>query len=109
MAGGLIWHEPLGLVYGAYWGAIVRLAIGHQVIWAVNSVAHAFGGRPHKTGDRSTNNIWLSVVSFVESWHNNHHAFATSARFGRKWFEVDIGWSKILALQAFNLVKVVRA
>lgn len=72
-AGGLLWQEPMGLVYGAYWGGIVRLAIGRQIIWAVNSVSHAFGKRPHITGDKSTNNVWLSIISFGElpitPWH----------------------------------------
>ncbi len=40
-----------------------------------------------------------------EELHNNHHTFATSARFSVKWWEFDIGWGVIRLLQAFGLAK----
>jgi fatty-acid desaturase len=37
-----------GLVLGAYWGGIVRIALGHNVIWSINSFCHAVGRRPYR-------------------------------------------------------------
>lgn len=81
-----------GLLFGAYWGGVLRIAVGHQVIWAINSWCHLRGGRPHDTGDHSANVRWLSLISWGESWHNNHHARPTAAQFGRGLREPDIGW-----------------
>lgn len=84
------------LAFGAYWGGVVRIAIGHQVIWAINSCCHLWGTRPHATREGSTNVAWLSLLSWGESWHNNHHAMPTAARFGRGWQQPDIGWWVVL-------------
>lgn len=80
-----------GLAYGMFWGGAFRVAVGHQIIWSINSVCHTFGDRPASNQDRSTNVWWLSLISFGESWHNNHHAAAVSARFG-EGRQLDIGW-----------------
>ncbi|TYK29578.1 LINE-1 retrotransposable element ORF2 protein [Cucumis melo var. makuwa] len=52
--------------------------------------------------------LWISLLSFGESWHNNHHAFEYSARVGIEWWEVDIGWYVILFLQAIGLATDVK-
>ncbi len=80
------------LVFGAYWGGVVRMAVGHQVIWAINSWCHLRGSRPHATRESSTNVAVLSLISWGESWHNNHHAAPAEARFGVGWRQPDIGW-----------------
>jgi stearoyl-CoA desaturase (delta-9 desaturase) len=108
LTGYFVWHGPGGILYGAYWGGIVRLAVGHQIIWAVNSVCHSYGQRPNSTGDESTNNLWLAIISFGESWHNNHHHCATSARFGRRWCEVDLGWIMIRIFKSIGAVHDVK-
>ena len=109
LAGYTLWGSTAGLVYGAFWGGFVRVAIGHQIIWSINSVCHAFGGRTYPTSDESRNNAWLAVISFGESWHNNHHHDASSARFGRRWHQVDIGWLMIRAMRHFGMVSQVRS
>jgi stearoyl-CoA desaturase (delta-9 desaturase) len=78
--------------FGLYWGGIVRVALGHHVIWAINSWCHLAGARPHATSDHSANVAALALVSWGESWHNNHHAQPTSARFGHGWRQPDVGW-----------------
>ncbi len=83
------WQAAL---FGAYWGGVVRIALGHHVIWAINSVCHLGTTRPHATGDHSSNVAWLALLSWGEGWHNNHHAAPTSARFGQGWRQPDIGW-----------------
>jgi fatty-acid desaturase len=38
--------------------------------------------RRFRTSEESRNVFWLALPSFGESWHNNHHAFPTSACHG---------------------------
>ncbi len=79
-------------LFGAYWGGVLRIALGHHVIWAINSWCHLSGTRGHDTADGSTNVAWLALLSWGESWHNNHHARPVLARFGRSWRQPDVGW-----------------
>ena len=44
---------------------------------------------PIQTRDTSTNLWWVALLAFGEGWHNNHHAFQTSARHGLRWWELD--------------------
>jgi stearoyl-CoA desaturase (delta-9 desaturase) len=88
-AGGLItgsWH---GALTAAIWGGPVRIFLLHHVTWSINSVCHFFGTRRFAVDDHSTNVFWLSLLSFGESWHHNHHAFPRSAVHGLRWYEVD--------------------
>ena len=64
------------------WAGGVRIALLHHMTWSVNSLGHMYGKRPFRTKDRSTNNSWLAVLSFGDSWQNNHHPFPTLARHG---------------------------
>ena len=74
---------------GALWGGAVRIFLLHHVTWSINSVCHFFGTRRFAVDDHSTNVFWLSLLSFGESWHHNHHAFPRSAIHGLRWWEVD--------------------
>ncbi|MFN2525919.1 MAG: fatty acid desaturase, partial [Actinomycetota bacterium] len=73
-----------------------------------NSICHYFGRRPYATSDLSTNNWPLAVISFGESWHNNHHAFPSAAFHGVEWFQIDPGGALIRALERFGIVRNVR-
>ena len=73
----------------ALWGGPVRIFALHHVTWSINSVCHFFGTRRFDVDDHSTNVFWLSLLSFGESWHHNHHTFPRSARHGLRWWEVD--------------------
>jgi stearoyl-CoA desaturase (Delta-9 desaturase) len=82
-----------GALTAALWGGPVRIFALHHVTWSINSVCHFFGTRRFAVDDHSTNVFWLSLLSFGESWHHNHHAFPRSARHGLRWYEVDpTGW-----------------
>jgi stearoyl-CoA desaturase (delta-9 desaturase) len=77
------------------WGGAVRVFLLHHVTWSINSVCHFFGRRRFRTDDESRNVGWLSILSFGESWHHNHHAFPTSAFHGLKPHEAALdpsGW-----------------
>ncbi len=92
-----------GAVGGLLWGGVLRIALGHHLTWAINSVCHRFGTRPFRTPDRSTNFAPLALLTGGEAWHNAHHAFPTLARHGVdrgqldssariiRWFE-QLGW-----------------
>ncbi len=71
---------------GLLWGGAVRIFLLHHVTYSINSLCHFFGRQRFETGDESRNLAWLAPLSFGEAWHNNHHAFPTSARHGlRRW------------------------
>jgi stearoyl-CoA desaturase (delta-9 desaturase) len=88
---------------GLLWGGLVRMFVLHHVTYSINSLCHFFGRRPHDTGDQSRNLAWLAPLSFGESWHNNHHAFPTSARHGLERWQVDISAGVIWVLEKLGL------
>jgi len=90
------------------WGFFVRLVLLYHCTWLVNSAAHASGYQSFRTNDRSTNCWWVAVLAFGEGWHNNHHAFPSSARHGMRWFEFDLTWSTIRILRALRLARNVK-
>ena len=102
-----------GTLTGAFltllWGGLVRIFLLHHATFSINSICHFFGSRRFATSDHSTNVAWLSVATFGESWHNNHHAFPTSAFHGLRRRELDIGGVFIRLLEAVGLAwQVVR-
>jgi stearoyl-CoA desaturase (delta-9 desaturase) len=74
---------------GVLWGGGVRMLVLHHSTYSINSLCHFFGKQRFETGDESRNLSWLSVFTFGEAWHNNHHAFPTSARHGLKPWQFD--------------------
>lgn len=108
LAGVVLWGGASGFWIGAFWGGVFRMALGHHIIWAINSVCHFAGQRPHDTGDHSANVWWLSVLSFGESWHNNHHQAPTSANFKHRWWQSDMGWAFIRLVEYLGWVSAVR-
>jgi stearoyl-CoA desaturase (delta-9 desaturase) len=93
----------MGALLGFLWGGLVRVFIGHHITWSVNSICHLFGKHPYNTGDLSTNNFICATVSFGEGWHNNHHAFPSSARHGLHWWQLDTSWLAICAMKKLGL------
>jgi len=92
----------LGLSWAVY-GVFVRVAVLQQIAWLVNSASHTWGYKTFATKDLSVNCWWLTLPALGEGWHNNHHAFPTSARFGLRWYELDLGFGAIRLLQALHL------
>jgi len=72
----------------------------------INGVGHWWGYRNFEPADASTNILPIGVLIGGEELHNNHHAFASSARFSSKWYEFDLGWAYICVLQAVGLARV---
>ena len=86
------------------WGGAVRIFVLHHVTYSINSLCHFFGRRRFATGDHSRNLLWLAPFSLGEAWHNNHHAFPTSAIHGLGRREIDISGAVISALEQAGLV-----
>jgi stearoyl-CoA desaturase (delta-9 desaturase) len=83
--------------------------LGH---WGVGYAAHAWGERRFilPGAAESGTNVWiLGLLSFGEGFHNNHHAFPTSARMGMRSGEFDLGWLVIRVLERLSLVRRVCA
>ncbi|CAA9485084.1 MAG: Fatty acid desaturase; Delta-9 fatty acid desaturase [uncultured Solirubrobacterales bacterium] len=91
------------------WVGLVRVFLLHHATFSINSICHFFGRRRFPTDDYSTNVGWLSLATFGESWHNNHHAFPTSAFHGLRRRELDLGGLFIRAMERVGLAwEVVR-
>jgi stearoyl-CoA desaturase (delta-9 desaturase) len=111
--GGLVMAFALGWIIGGHfyaaltgllWGGAVRLLVVHHVTYSINSLCHFFGRRRFDTDDESRNLLWLSLLTFGESWHNNHHAFPTSAMHGMRRWELDPSALVIRGLERVGLV-----
>jgi stearoyl-CoA desaturase (Delta-9 desaturase) len=89
---------------GLLWGGGVRMLVVHHVTYSVNSLCHFFGRQRFATDDESRNLPWLALPTLGESWHNNHHAFPTSAAHGLRRLELDPSALVIRALEAVGLV-----
>jgi stearoyl-CoA desaturase (Delta-9 desaturase) len=89
---------------GMLWGGAVRIFVLHHVTYSINSLCHFFGRRRFATDDHSQNLAWLAPLSLGEAWHNNHHAFPTSAIHGMGRCELDPSGVVISALERTGLV-----
>jgi stearoyl-CoA desaturase (Delta-9 desaturase) len=99
----------LGGLTGLLWGGAIRVFLLHHITYSINSLCHFFGRRRFVTGDESRNLAWLAPFSLGEAWHNNHHAFPTSADHGLRWWEVDVSAWVIRGLERLGLAwEVVR-
>ena len=90
------------------WGFFVRSILVLHTTWLVNSATHVWGYRTHETRDSSTNLWWVALLTYGEGWHNNHHAFQTSARHGLAWWEFDMTYLGIKALSWLGLAHAIK-
>jgi stearoyl-CoA desaturase (delta-9 desaturase) len=97
---------------GLLWGGGVRILVLHHVTYSINSLCHFFGRRRFDTDDESRNLAWLAPLSLGEAWHNNHHAFPTSAAHGlQRWERLFDPSAAVIAMLekmglAWDVVKV---
>ncbi len=89
---------------GLLWGGAVRMLVLHHVTYSINSLCHVFGSRRFETDDHSRNLLWLTPLAFGENFHNNHHAFPTSARHGLGPRQFDSSAAVIGLLERAGLV-----
>jgi stearoyl-CoA desaturase (Delta-9 desaturase) len=84
-----------------------------QMMWipllaagVINGIGHFWGYRNFQPGDASRNIVPWGILIGGEELHNNHHAYASSARLSNRWYEFDIGWLYIRILQMLGLADV---
>jgi stearoyl-CoA desaturase (Delta-9 desaturase) len=97
------------LMFGP-WGIVIWLI---QMIWipfwaagVINGLAHWWGYRNYAVQDTSRNLLPIGIWIGGEELHNNHHGDGASARFSRRWYELDIGWVYIQLLKNLGLAQV---
>ena len=98
------------VLFGIVPGVLILVT---QIVWipfwaagVINGIGHYWGYRHWPTPDASRNIAPLGILIGGEELHNNHHAHPTSARLSSKWYEFDIGWLYIRALEVLRLAKV---
>jgi len=84
-----------------------------QMLWIpvtaagiINGIGHWWGYRNYDCSDAATNIIPWGIIIGGEELHNNHHTYATSAKLSSKWYEFDIGWGYIRAMEMIGMAKV---
>jgi stearoyl-CoA desaturase (delta-9 desaturase) len=103
---GMIDVVLFGLVPGL---SVLAVQIAWIPFWAagvINGIGHYWGYRNWHTADASTNIFPLGILIGGEELHNNHHAYGTSAKLSSRWYEFDIGWVYIRALEMLGLAEV---
>jgi stearoyl-CoA desaturase (delta-9 desaturase) len=98
------------LVFGVVPGLLIWLTqIAWIPFWAagvINGIGHFFGYRSYGVADASRNIVPWGIFIGGEELHNNHHAYASSAKLSTKWYEFDVGWMYIRTLELFGLATV---
>jgi fatty-acid desaturase len=98
VAGGMPW---------VMWGIAVRVSLSITGHWLVGYFAHNRGPRSwhiEGAGVQGYNVPYCGLITMGEAWHNNHHAFPSSARLGVRPGETDPGWWVLMLLERLGLV-----
>jgi len=104
----------MGVIDVVLLGVVPGLVVlATQIVWipfwaagVINGIGHYWGYRNWGTEDASTNIVPWGILIGGEELHNNHHAYATSAKLSNKWYEFDLGWMYICILEALGLAQV---
>jgi len=86
------------------WGFCTRVTLLYHSTWLVNSAAHTWGYRRFASA-QGANNWLVALLAFGEGWHNNHHAWPSSARHGLCAWEIDVSWWLIATLKKLKLAR----
>ena len=101
--GGLVTGTWMGAFTGLLWGGLIRVFFEHHATWSVNSICHIWGKQPFDSHDHSRNNVFVGVLALGEGWHNNHHAFPSSARHGLSRWQIDTSWLLLRLMRALGM------
>jgi len=72
----------------------------------VNWFGHKNGYRNHpELSDNSKNTLPVDLLKMGELYQNNHHISPIKLKFSHRWFELDLGY---LFIKALNTLKVIR-
>jgi stearoyl-CoA desaturase (delta-9 desaturase) len=86
------------------WGFVISTVLLIHATLCINSLAHLYGRRDFDTKDNSRNNLFLSIITLGEGWHNNHHYYAGSTRQGFFWWQIDITYYLLKVMSLFGLI-----
>jgi fatty-acid desaturase len=108
-------------LYGAFWslfgieffyyGYVFPIFIAVVASNLLNVLGHSvklLGYRSYSLSDKSSNNALMGYLGFGEGWHNNHHRYPGSAKFGMKKHEIDLGFFFIKIWKPFGLVSNIK-
>ncbi len=84
-----------------------------QMLWipfwaagVINGIGHFLGYRNFDLPDASRNIVPWGLIIGGEELHNNHHAFASSAKFSSRSWEIDLGWIYVRIMDLLGLARV---
>jgi stearoyl-CoA desaturase (delta-9 desaturase) len=86
------------------WGFFISTVALLHGTFTINSLAHVFGRRRYETGDDSRNSFALALITLGEGWHNNHHHYPAAVRQGFFWWEIDLTYYALKALEAVGII-----
>jgi stearoyl-CoA desaturase (Delta-9 desaturase) len=98
----VILFGPIGITM---W-AVQMMWIPFLAAGVINGIGHYWGYRNFQSEDASTNVLPWGIFIGGEELHNNHHAYASSAKLSNRWYEFDIGWMYIRILEIVGLATV---
>lgn len=115
-----MWQQvPLAIVLFALgglpwviWGIAVRVSVSLIGHWLVGYYAHQPKEQVlhvENTAVQGYNLPNLGIITFGEAYHENHHAFPSSANLGIMKGQVDLGWWLIQSLSFFGLAEKINS
>ena len=90
--------------WGLVWGYFVSTTLLWHGTFTINSLSHWMGRRRYATTDESKNSLILALITMGEGWHNNHHYYQRATNQGFYWWEIDMTYYILRALEAVRLV-----
>jgi stearoyl-CoA desaturase (delta-9 desaturase) len=90
------------------WGYFVSTVMLWHGTFLVNSLAHVVGRRRYATTDSSRNSLLIALATMGEGWHNNHHHYQSTANQGWFWWEIDVSYYLLRALERLGVVHGLR-
>ncbi len=100
----LVFGGPSALFIGFFLSTILL----YHGVFTINSLAHVLGERRFATTDTSRNNWLLALITLGEGWHNNHHHYRSSTNQGFYWWEFDVSYYVLKALNFVGLASGLR-
>ncbi len=90
------------------WGICVRISVSMIGHWLVGYLAHNGTERSWELDGHAVqgyNVPGFGLLTFGEAWHNNHHAFPGSAKFGLEPGQFDPGWWALVLFKKCGLAR----
>ena len=90
------------------WGFYVPTLLTLHAAGLIGTITHLprFPGnyRRYRTDDASANVPLLGLLVAGAGWHNNHHRYATLARAGFAWWEIDLSYYILRLLAMLGVI-----